>query len=141
MVYAEYSYYVGEFLGDAISGSDFPKYAAKASAFLDYYTRGKAKANADLEAVKTACCALAEQYQIIELAHKAAVKGMDSGSDKASETVGSYSVSYRGGGEIATASMQAKQAANAELVNLARFYLADTGLLYRGGCRCTLHTR
>lgn len=140
MAYADYSYYVDNFFGEALEEADFPKYAAKASAFLDYYTRGKAKANADTEAVKTACCALAEQYQIIDLANKAAVKGMDSGYEKASETVGSYSVSYRGGGEIATASMQAKQAANAELVNLARFYLADTGLLYRG-CVCTHLTR
>ena len=141
MVYADYSYYVDNFFGEAVEETDFPKYAAKASAFLDYYTRGKAKANADLDAVKTACCALAEQYHIIELANKAAIKGMGSDSDKASETVGSYSVSYRGGGEIATASMQAKQAANAELVKLAQFYLADTGLLYRGGCSCTRHTR
>ena len=140
MAYADYSYYVDNFFGEEIDEADFLKYASKASAFLDYYTRGKAKANADLDALKTACCALAEQYVIIDLAHKAAVSGMGNGSDKASETVGSYSVSYRGGGEIATASMQAKSAANAELVKLAQFYLADTGLLYRG-CVCTHLTR
>lgn len=139
MAYADYSYYVDSFFGEEIKEEDFPKYAAKASAFLDYYTRGKAKANADLDAVKTACCALAEQYMIIDLAHKAAVAGMENSTDKASESVGSYSVSYRGGGEIATSSMQAKSAANAELVKLAQFYLADTGLLYRG-CVCTRHT-
>ena len=139
MAYADYSYYVDSFFGEEIKEEDFPKYATKASAFLDYYTRGKAKANADLDAVKTACCALAEQYMIIDLAHKAAVAGMENSTDKASESVGSYSVSYRGGGEIATSSMQAKSAANAELVKLAQFYLADTGLLYRG-CVCTRHT-
>lgn len=124
MVYADYAFYTGVYFGNIISEADFPRVASRASNFLDYYTRGKAKNSSDLEAVKLACCALAEQYQVIE---RAQVNLSSSDGEKQSETVGSYSVSYRSGAEI-TANAQV------QLANLAKQYLSGTGLLYRGGC-------
>ena len=38
MPYADYNYYTGTFLGDAIAEANFPRLALRASDFLDYYT-------------------------------------------------------------------------------------------------------
>ena len=112
MFYADYSFYKDAFLGVDISEKDFPRLALRASQFLDYYTRGKAAQNPDLDALKMACCAVAEAYA--KVGGKAGIK---------SETVGSYSVSYSDGVD-----------ANIALAAAARQHLANTGLLYRGGC-------
>lgn len=113
MIYADYSFYTESFMGVAISENDFPRLALRASQFLDYYTQGRAANNAGLEAVKMACCAVAEAYQTVE--RTGAKAGISS------ESVGSYSVSY-------TTDQDAKSA----LSNVACQYLAFTGLLYRG---------
>lgn len=115
MVYADYSFYTSMFHGNTIDEADFPRLAQRASRFLDYYTMNRAKDYTEDNAVKYACCALAETYLMTE---KTGAK-----SGIASESVGSYSVSYR-----------ADNAAKSELANVARQYLAFTGLLYRGRC-------
>ena len=55
--------------------------------------------------------------------------------EKQSESVGSWSVSYRSGTE-------AMQEAKAQLKAAAEMYLANTGMLYRGGrcCGCDCPT-
>lgn len=115
MEYADYSFYTGMFHGEAIEKKDFPRLAFRASRFLDYYTRNRAKDYNENNAVKYACCAVAEAYQVIE---KTGAK-----SGIASESVGSYSVSYT-----------TDNTTRDELANVARQYLATTGLLYRGRC-------
>lgn len=115
MAYADFDYYKNSFLGSAIDESEFPRLALRASQFLDYYTRNKAKDYIKDDAVKNACCAVAEAYQIAERS--------EGKSGIASESVGSYSVSYT-----------TDQNAKAALSNVAMQYLAFTGLLYRGGC-------
>lgn len=116
MAYADYSFYTKQFLGVAIAETDFERLSLRASQFLDYYTGNRAKNyNAD-DSVKNACCALAETYQAIE--RTGAKAGISS------ESVGSYSVSYTTEQDVKTM-----------LANVARRYLAFTGLLYRGGCR------
>ena len=127
MAYADYEFYKNTYLGDAIQESEFEKLSVRASSFLDYYTMGKAKDNADLLELKMACCAIAERYIVIE-------RSIGSGSEKQSETVGSYSVTYRSNAETAAS-------VKAEMAGIAREYLAGTGLLYRGGCRhvCSAH--
>lgn len=140
MVYADYGFYVASYLGTAINSGDFSRLALRASAFLDYYTQGRAAKNAGSEALKMACCALAEQYQTIEQAQTLANKSLAAGAasdngEVQSETVGSWSRSYRSGGESASAAANAASAAQSSLAAVARQYLAGTGLLYRGG-RC-----
>jgi hypothetical protein len=114
-MYANYSFYVEEYLGASISEENFPRLALRASRFLDYYTMNRAKDYSKDDSVKRACCAVAEAYLAIE--ESDAKRGI------ASESVGSYSVSYRDDRE-----------ANKLLADSARPYLAFTGLLYRGGC-------
>lgn len=125
MIYADYSFYVGSFYGNSIKEVDFPRLALKASQFLDYYTRGKATDYADKDAVKMACCAIAEQVALNE-AGNTAYSGVKS------ESVGSYSVSY----ETAVEKISTAKAARAAYAATAMEYLAGTGLLYRGGGCC-----
>lgn len=122
-MYADYDFYVGQYFGTAITENDFPRLSLRASQFLDYYTMNRAKDYTQDDAVKYACCAVAEAYLAVEQSQ--AKRGISS------ESVGSYSVSYRD-----------DQTANSALANAAKQYLAFTGLLYRGGvCGCMHLTR
>ena len=138
-MYADFEYYTTEFYGDLVPAESFNKYAMRASAFIDYYTLGKAAKNAALPEVKRACCALAEKYFLIDAANRAAASaalGMGAAGEKASETVGSYSVTYRSGGESIAAALNTEKDIESHLTATARMYLANTGLLYRGGGCC-----
>ena len=147
MVYADYGYYTGTYLGTLVCNDKFPRLAVRASSFLDYYTSGKAQKNADLDAVKMACCALVDQYAMIDAAQAAAVKNITAAADGAaavkSETVGSYSRTLATGGETALSALTTAESIRKTLAETAAEYLAHTGLLYRGrGCggKCTLPT-
>lgn len=141
MAYADYEYYTTTYLGTAIKKDDFPRLALRASSFLDYYTQGRAAQNSDLDALKMACCAVAEQYQSIDtaqvLAQKSLSASLESDGELQSQTVGSWSKTYRSGGDSAQQALSSVQTAQAALGALAQQYLAGTGLLYRGrGCSC-----
>lgn len=137
MIYADYSFYKQNFFGTLVGENDFEAAAAKASAFLDYYTMGKAKDNAENNALKMACCAVAEQCYIERMAIESSAESAKSGGAKVSETVGSYSVSYSTAADAAGLVSNAR----AGMAKAAQLYLAGTGMLYRGGCRyvCTAH--
>lgn len=137
MAYADYYFYSNEYFGMAIDVVDFDRLAIRASSYLDYYTQGRAAKHPDLIELKMACCALAEQYKIIEQAQALAAKNLASamesdGGEVQSETVGSWSKSYRSGGDSAGAAASVASNAQASLAAVARQYLAGTGLLYRG---------
>lgn len=139
MAYADYEYYTTTYLGTAIKEDDFPRLALRASSFLDYYTQGRAAKNSDLDALKMACCAVAEQYQYIDtaqaLAQKSLSASLESDGELQSQTVGSWSKTYRSGGDSAQQALSSVQTAQATLGSIAQQYLAGTGLLYRGrGC-------
>lgn len=141
MAYADYEYYKDTYLGTAIKEADFPRLALRASSFLDYYTQGRAAQNVDLDALKMACCAVAEQYQYVDtaqsLAQKSLTTSLETDGELQSQTVGSWSKTYRSGGETAQQAATAAQTAQASLSAAAMQYLAGTGLLYRGrGCGC-----
>lgn len=139
MIYADFDYYKNIFLGIAIEDSDFPRLSLRSSQYIDYITQGRAKAKADLEAVKMCCCELAEKYQTIEAAQELAQKSLSAGSDGLevqSETVGSWSRSYRSGGDSAQSAAQVAAESNAALYSIAQRHLVRTGLLYRGGGCC-----
>lgn len=129
MMYADYTYYTDVFYGNVIDEVDYPRYATRASDFIDYMTMGKAKKNQELDAVKKCCCALAEQYSSINALRIAAAAKVTEDGIVASESVGSHSRSFRSGVDGA----QAVQAAETELANIVKRYLLPTGLLYRGG--------
>lgn len=140
MVYADYDYYLNEYYGRTITDTEFPRLALHASQYLDYITMGKARGNADLEPLKMCCCALAEQYQAIEtaevLAQKSLSAGAADGAEVQSEAVGSWSRSYRSGGDSAQSAVQAAKEGRSVLLDTTKRYLAHTGLLYRGGRCC-----
>ncbi len=138
MVYADYEFYTNTYFGRAISEADFPRLALRGSQYIDYITQGRAEARAGLEAVKMCCCELAERYQSIEAAQELAQKSLSAGSsglEVQSETVGSWSRSYRSSGDSAQSAAQAAEAAKAPLYAIAQRHLAFTGLLSRAG-RC-----
>lgn len=123
-MYADYEYYTDTYIGGALTEEEFAQASTRASSFLDYFTRNKAKDYTGDE-LKMCCCALAEQYQIIENAQAQSM----SGGELQSQTVGSWSKTYRSGTETAETAREA-------LAGIATRYLAHTGLLYRGGGCC-----
>jgi hypothetical protein len=141
MVYADYEFYQNEYYGQTITEDEFPRLALRASSFLDYYTQNRAGGYPDLPELKMACCAVAEQYAIMDAAQKAAQTAVENTADNSaevqSESVGSWSKTYRSGGSTAQEALDYLKNANAYLAAVAGRYLANTGLLYRGR-RCPL---
>lgn len=144
MIYADYEYYAGSYMG-TVREDEFLRLSVRASSFLDYYTQNRAKDNAALDAVKMCCCALVDKYKVIEAAQELAAKKLISalGTDAEvkSETVGGYSRTLDTGASGAVAALSTTDGAKKLLAETCREYLAHTGLLYRGGAnRCTLPT-
>lgn len=142
MTYADFSFYRDVYLGSQVGEEDFPRLALRASQYIDSFTMGKARSHAQMEAVKMACCALAEQLEALEQLERlgsARVRASleTSGQSLRSETVGPWSRTYETGGEGAASAAALAAEAKARLAETARQYLALTGLLYRGGRRCS----
>lgn len=142
MIYADYSFYCNDYMG-VIDGATFQRLVVRASSFIDYITGGKAAHNSELVAVKMCCCALVDKYAAIESASDFASRDlaaalMKNEPELKSESVGSYSRTLATAGESATAAIAAADNARALLNRTCQEYLAHTGLLYRGGRKCTL---
>jgi len=118
MAYADYTYYLQTYVGNAISQADFPRLAARASEQIDRLTFGRAASDTDnTNAIKMAMCAVAEEIQAVE---------NDGGTDAIqSESIGSSSVTY------ADTSTR-RQTKAQRYTNAARTYLGDTGLMFAG---------
>lgn len=137
MSYADYQFYTETFFGTAIGEDDFPRLSLRASDWLDYIIRHKDPTGLEDEMAK-ACCAIAEAMQADEqagaLAAQSASAALQSGAGEIkSESVGGYSVSYATSAEYASLNSPAEASKRYRAIALR--YLADTGLLYRGG-RC-----
>ena len=137
MAYADFDFYINKYMGTAIDLPHFDRLALRASSFLDYYTQGMAAQNPELEARRMACCAVAEQYHIIEQAPSMARKNLSEslksdGGEVQSESVGSWSKTFRSAGDSAGSAASVAASAQAALAAVARQYLAGTGLIYRG---------
>ena len=141
MVYADYNYYTNIYWGNSITEENWPRMATRASAFLDYATMGRAQKHADMDAVKIACCAVAESYQIIDSAQALANQSLTaslesvtkSSGELQSQTVGSWSKTYKSGGSSASEALGVTANAQETLMAAARMYLAGTGLLRARG--------
>nr|DAN18345.1 MAG TPA: Head Tail Connector Protein [Bacteriophage sp.] len=139
MVYADYSYYTNVYWGNSITETDWPRLATRASAFIDYATMGRAAKHAGLDAVKLACCALADDYQTIDAARALANRSLSATSvsgetgELQSQTVGSWSKTYRSGGSSAKEALSATESAQDALMVTAQMYLTGTGLLRARG--------
>lgn len=141
--YVDYAFYCCEY-GGRVSVDDFTRLAARASAYIDYYTSGRAKDAGELDAVKLCCCALVDKLSTIDaaqaLSDKQLAAAMSGEAEVKSESVGSYSRTLSTAGESAAAAATAAAAARESLAATCREYLAHTGLLYRGGAKCTHRT-
>lgn len=78
-VYADYEFYKS--VGGGLSSEEFSRIAAKASAYIDKLTLGRASDHVNDERVKRCCCELCDTLSAV------------SGGVK-SEKVGSWSVTY-----------------------------------------------
>ena len=126
MVYADYAYYVADFAGTALTEDEFPSYAKKASALVDYVTFGRIEALGPervIDAVRDATCAVAEKLKQFDSAR---VTDSD-GRALASENNDGYSVSFRDGDSLEAQTVQTKT-----VLTTIRMYLAHTGLMYQG---------
>ena len=112
MAYATFEYYRDTFLGNAIKEADFPRLSLRASEYIDAQTGGIIPQLSTIpEEVVKATCAVSEKIQ-----------AQESKAEVTSESVGSYSVTYK------TSTTTYEQ----ELFKLLKLYLGNTGLLYRG---------
>lgn len=115
--YVDYNYYAQAFLGTVIPEKSFPKVEKRAEAFVNRITFGRIKRLSEVPPeVKDAICAVAERRYYLDK-KTPGVK---------SENIEGYAVSYADTTESSE---------NAELYGVAKNYLSDTGLLYRGRSR------
>ena len=129
MIYADFVYYKTQYIGAMITDpAVYDRCATRAAADIDYYTFGRAADHPEMDAVKMASCAIAEQYQAIE---RSSMQTCGDTPELQSESVGSYSRTYRSAADRAAE-------AKAEIRGIIEKYLAHTGLMYRGvnGCSC-----
>lgn len=111
MAYADYTFYLSR--GGQMSASDFNKYATNASDYIDYITSDNAKSYSDTEdRLKKCCCVLADEMAKNEKR-----------DNVASESIGSYSVSF---------SDTSDEALRKRLAKICVIYIGSTGLMYRG---------
>lgn len=128
---ADWEFYTDKYRGIAITDEfEYARLSIRADAELDFYTLGRASRNTNLEAVKLAACAVAEQVQVWE---KAMASASSTGAELQSETVGSYSRTFRSSDDI-------RAEAKRSIREAVEKYLAHTGLLYRGVSSCMHRT-
>ncbi len=84
IIFANYPYY-RDVYGGGLDKQTFKNAAAKASAYIDKITFGRASEHADDERVKRCCCELSDTLSEIS---------EGGGLTKQSESVGSWSVTY-----------------------------------------------
>ncbi len=94
-MYADYDFYLNEYLGNAISSEDFPRLSERASDYVRALTSGISDTvdGWQLEAVKKASCAVAEVLLDEGIMTASLYSG---GQAVSSEAVGGWSRSFRG---------------------------------------------
>lgn len=117
--YADYTYYTDTYLGESIPSGSFARLSTRSSAIIDRITFQRAEDvtdSDDLDAIKMATCAIADEMYEIERSGNAGVT---------SESVGRHSVTY-------TKGSKKYQSATVRYIEAARLYLEETGLMFRG---------
>jgi hypothetical protein len=123
-VYATYSQYITDYLGNLIASTDFARLALRASMAIDRLTFDRAAVivtagtdTATIALIMMATCAVAEEIQKYENA--------GSSDGIVSESIGNSSVTY-------TANAFNQKTISQKLSMAAAMYLASTGLMFRG---------
>lgn len=113
-MYADHSYYTDKYGGITVPEDRWTYYEAKAEAYINAVTFGRIGSDNIITEVKNAVCEAAECYYKADCGR--ASEGITS------ERVGDYSVSYG----------NTSEALKNELKSAVRFWLINTGLLYKG---------
>jgi hypothetical protein len=94
VAFVDYDFYANVFQGNTISPDDLSRLAARAFDYVNGKTRGLAEKaqGRDREAVQRAVCAVAE---VLQDEARMSAKAFSEGAEVSSETVGSWSRSYR----------------------------------------------
>lgn len=128
MAYVDYEFYTTKYYGNVIAEKDFPRLSERASDKIDTLTFGRLgnfPTDEDvIVKVKKCVCALAEQIADIELSKN--MQRQSGGSNVASVSSGSESISFRADASIGSVEQ------NQAFMMTAREYLSGTGLLYAG---------
>ena len=115
MAYIDYIYYKEFSKGKAIPEETFDNLINEVTAFIDLITFNRVKTlELVQDEVKNATCAIINAKNKIDT----------DGGIKTNESVGSYSVTYAG--------VDANSTEYKKLYDVAKIYLANTDLLYRG---------
>lgn len=116
MAYANSDFYINNYLigKQAVITTAFDFYARKASKLLDKYTFGRI--NAVTEEISMCCCEIAELLFVADNVQS---------FGKSSESVGGWSVSY-------STEAEKNKALNEKCYEIAKNWLSNTNLLYRG---------
>ena len=136
-MYADYAFYTGTYQGEDIPEADWRRISARADAFVDRLTYGRLHHGWEVtEAVKMACCAVAEALHAQQAAQAQGAKAAAAGIK--SENSDGYSVSY-GAHTDMQAAMEAQMLEAAGVYHPPHSPIRYAGL-YRtdlcGGC-CT----
>lgn len=121
-VYADYTFYSGEYLSGkaaVIADESFPFYAREASRIIDTYTYGNIVPYDIPDEVKLCCCELAESVYKAENSEAQKKQGI------ASESVTGWSQSYE-------SSESREKAAHSAHRQIVYKWLSGTGLLFAG---------
>ncbi len=127
-MYVDFEYYTNTFGGTEIPEASFTRYEIKSRAFIDNITFDRLKNDNLLidDSVKNAMC------EIMELNFKLDEASLSNGeSVKSSETVGNYSVTYAVS-DVEKNAVDRTQLNKVKYYNIAKEYLGNSGLLYRG---------
>lgn len=126
--YVDYDYYVNDFEGNLIPKNSFNKTVKEASRKINYFTSNKiVNVNSD---VKDATCSIAELlYNQEQL--KTKLFSSDNASQKVSETVGPWSVSYANNYQYQDKQIKTDKELNNSIYKICKEYL-DEELLFRG---------
>ena len=136
-MYADYSYYTGEYGGSLIPETDWNYTSGKAGDQIDSMTFGRLHEGVPEPCtvqVRRCCCELAELLYIAVVLPMRAGTENGTGQLISTETNSTYSVTYRNASVI-SASTSGEASGTEQLMNeVIRKHLGGTGLLYKGVC-------
>lgn len=131
MAYVDYTYYTETFGSATIPESDFNKYERRARVSLDNFTFDRIKNDETLidDTVRDCMCEMMEKAFNAEQENDMTNDG--TGKLVASETTDNHSVTYAIS-DLQKNEIDQSRITKIKLYNIAKDYLWNTGLLYRG---------
>ena len=124
--YVDTTDYVSKFEGNVIPSKSFKKYAIKASSKVKYYTFGRIREVDD--SIRNATCEIAE---LLFKQEEAKSKITNNTNEKASESVGPWSVTYVNKTQYQSKEIKTEKELNNCIYQICKEYL-DANLLFRG---------